>query len=122
MLARRSPLHAESSQDFGQGSAQFCIENDFLFEDMHIALHDVAEGAFEVLQQCCQNILSCDVGSSTILGDSGLSPIVRVKNVEEECQESLQIGGTLEGLLDNIDSETLAELFEEAVAFLAETV
>jgi hypothetical protein len=114
------PLNAGSSQMFFLSTAQFCIENDFLFENTHIALHDLANGAFLALQQCCQNTLSCDGGSATVFGDSGLSTIVRVKNGDEECQGSIQVGGTIDSILGDIDIEELAQLFEEAAAFLAE--
>jgi len=114
-----SPLNAESSQQFVTATAQFCIENDFLFDNTHIALHDLAEGAFSVLSQCCQNTLSCDGGSATVFGDSGLSTIVRVKNAGEDCQGSLQVASTLQSLGDSIDLDALVEFFEEAETVLA---
>jgi hypothetical protein len=49
-----SPLDASSSEQFVTATAQFCIENDSLFDNTHIALHDLAEGAFSVLDICCQ--------------------------------------------------------------------
>lgn len=81
-------------------------------------MHDLAQGAFDVLQQCCQNSLSCDGGSSTVFGDSGLSTIVRVKNVGDVCQGELQDGGFLEGLAD-ITLDALADLFDAALEVLA---
>ncbi|KAM0697276.1 hypothetical protein Q7P36_003347 [Cladosporium allicinum] len=113
------PLDASSSEQFVTATAQFCIENDFLFDNTHIALHDLAEGAFSVLDMCCQNSLSCDGGSATVLGDTGLSTIVRVKNADEDCQGSLQVAGTLQSLGDGIDLDLLIELFEEAETLLS---
>ena len=115
----RSPLDASSSEQFVTATAQFCIENDFLFDNTHIALHDLAEGAFSVLDMCCQNSLSCDGGSATVLGDTGLSTIVRVKNADEDCQGSLQVAGTLQSLGDGIDLDLLIEWFEEAETLLS---
>jgi hypothetical protein len=69
-VANPFALNAVSSQSFTLGSAGVCVENDFIFENTHVFLSDVASGAQSVFNQC-----NAQGGQTTIHGDSGLLPV-----------------------------------------------
>jgi len=94
------------------GGATFCVHNDFLFENTHIALTDVVKGVVDNL--CDSNLQNCRPGDVTIKGDSGLSCIVSVQPAGSGCKSSIQLSaeegedigeaikGAIEGAIESI--------------------
>lgn len=74
-------LTAFSNFAVQQGTAKICCENQFLFENTHFKLSDMAFAA-----QVVENSCGSGGGFTNIQGDSGLQLVVRVINVSENCQ------------------------------------
>jgi hypothetical protein len=82
-------LKASHSISFEHGTVRFCIENDFLFENTHLAFGDIASAAQDVASQCCSGE-QCNGGKFTIKGDTGLSTIMTVQNILSGCSNTIQ--------------------------------
>jgi hypothetical protein len=62
-------LNHKSSQQFAQGTAEFCVQNKFIFENTHVSLSTIANAAQQIFNNCGGGSQG---GVSTIQGDSGL--------------------------------------------------
>jgi len=71
-------LPASSSWETTYGSALLCLKNNYLYENTHVALADIASGASDVVSQCCTVGTICQGGDYTVTGDSGLTTILSV--------------------------------------------
>lgn len=104
-------LEANHHHSFSQGTAQICIEDDFLFENTHVALASAAQGALSIVQQCCgNNATTCAGGHTNVGGDDGLSTILTIIPSTSACKGKLQfdttgvgaIGADIAGGLDDV--------------------
>lgn len=69
-LANPFALNAESSQSFTLGTAFFCVQNRFIFENTHVFLSTVSGAAQQIFNNCGGGQQG---GSNIIQGDSGLN-------------------------------------------------
>jgi hypothetical protein len=65
-------FQGHNAQTVTQGSFQFMLVNDFVFEATHVSFSTVA-GALETYsEQCCGQFAQCIGGSTQVAGDTGI--------------------------------------------------
>lgn len=77
-------LKAQEVYSVSQGSAKACLYNDFLFENTHDRLADIAGGAYDIANQCCSTDV-CGGGVYTVTGDSGLPTRLSIVQSGQGC-------------------------------------
>ena len=87
------PLKATSSKRFASNAANsntgpvFCLNNNFLFDNTHDALSDIASAASDIVSQCCTSD-SCTGGTFQIKGDTGLDTDLVLQIGTKECENN----------------------------------
>lgn len=77
-------LRAQDVFSVSQGSAKMCLYNNFLFDNTHDSLADIAGGVYDIANQCCSGD-QCGGGVYTVTGDSGLTTRLQIGQSGHDC-------------------------------------
>jgi hypothetical protein len=73
----------------GTGGPIVCINNDFLFDNTHVALSDVIAALTETIQQCCTGT-TCTGGTFQVKGDTGLATDIVLQSSSQDCLNNIK--------------------------------
>ena len=87
--ATHSVKFGSDAANSGTGGPIVCINNDFLFDNTHVAISDIIAAVSETIQQCC-TADTCTGGVFQVKGDTGLATDMVLQSSSQQCLNDIR--------------------------------
>ena len=89
------------------------VNNDFLFENTHVAISDIIAAVAETIQQCCTGT-TCTGGIFQVKGDDGLPTDTVLQSGSQQCLNDVRGNFDESDALD--DAGTIVDRIGDGIA------